>query len=277
MRRIVALFISCIFLWSMVDAETLYKTQEQADEDYNNIASQELKLEADKNNKKAVYMLALHKVHNKNEKEEGVQILKKLAAENITDAKHSLYAISNWVNAKNLTREEALNYLKEAAEEGYDVSQVDLAKAYIRGKFGKRDPEQSHYWLMKAAEQNNADAMAYVANDYFIGRGVARDDVKGFEWIKRAYNVLEGRFTDWRMLGQVYEEGIGTPVDLVRAYMCYDELGTAGIEEKARIAPRMTAAQREEGLRLSYEWQKKYHSYTMQSLGLKRQQDGAYQ
>ena len=79
------------------------------------------------------------------------------------------------------------------------------------------------------------------------------------------------------MLGQVYEEGIGTPVDLVRAYMCYDELGTAGIEEKARIAPRMTAAQREEGLRLSYEWQKKYHSYTIRSLGLKRQKDGSYQ
>lgn len=34
------------------------------------------------------------------------------------------------------------------------------------------------------------------------------------------------------MLAQVYEEGIGPPVDLAKAYMCFDMLGTAGFEEK---------------------------------------------
>lgn len=266
----------CIFFSSALNAAILYKNHDDADYDYNEVSISDLQVGACKKDQKAMYILALHKIHNKNEKVEGVQLLERLAREGVTDAKHSLYAISSWVNVSDLSPEKALNYLKEAAEEGYAVSQLDLAKAYIRGKLGKRNPEMSHYWLVKSAEQNNEDALRYVANDYYVGRGVPKDDAKGFEWLMVAYNKLGGRFNNWGWLGQAYEEGAGTAVDLTRAYMCYDMEGSAGIEKKARIAPHMTVAQQAEGLRLSQEWQKKYHSYTMQSLGLKRHSDGSY-
>lgn len=269
--------IFCICFGLQLSAETLYTDHDHVGDDYSGMSFKELQSEASQGNDKALYLIALRKIHNVREKNEGVQILEQLASKDIIDAKHSLYMISKWVKVDSLTPEKALNYLKEAAEEGYSESQLELAIAYIKGAFGKKDPEQSHYWLEKSAEQNNAEAMAYTAINYFRGISVPKDDSKGFEWITKSYNVLGGRFSDWRLLGQAYEGGRGTPINLSKAYMCYDMLGSAGIEEKARIAPHMTVAQREEGLRLSYEWQKKYHSYTMQSLGLKRQKDGSYQ
>ena len=118
--------------------------------------------------------------------------------------------------------------------------------------------------------------MKHVSKCYFSGTGVDRNDAMGFYWLNKLYTDYGPQFDDWDMLGEAHETGRGTPVDLAKAYMCYDLEGTAGIEEKARIAPKMTAEQRAEGLRLSHEWQEKNHVYTMQSLGLSRQSDGSY-
>lgn len=81
----------------------------------------------------------------------------------------------------SLTPEKALSYLKEAAEEGYDVSQIELARAYYKEKLGKKDLEKTHHWFMNAAQQGNTDALIYTAKDYFSGLGVSEDDAKGFE------------------------------------------------------------------------------------------------
>lgn len=277
------LFIKCIFLSILclistcLNADILYKNSDQMDTDFTFISVQELQAKACTGDVKYKYLLALHKTREEQQKEEGVRMLEELSSLGVLDATHALYAISKWVNVDSLTPQKALAYLKQGAEGGYDLSQLELARAYIKGAFGKKDPEQAHYWLVKAAEQNNAEALTYVSTDYYAGRGVARDDAKGFEWLILAYNKLGKEFNNWYRLGQAYEKGAGTSVDLIRAYMCYDLLGSAGIVEKARIAPRMTTVQRAEGLRLSQEWQQKSHVYTMQSLGLKRQKDGSYQ
>ena len=278
MKRV---FILSVFLFCLCilqsNAEVIYKNAIQGKFDFSLIPIQELQKKDEENNIKYKYLLALHQIHDDHLKIKGVAALKELSALGIMDAKQSLYEISNWGEVDGLTKEKGLEYLKEAAEGGYDVSQVELGKCYYKGSFGKSDPEQAHYWFLKAAQQGNADALIYTANGYYIGRGVPKDEKKGFEWLIVAYNVLGRNFNKWSMLGEVYEKGLGTPIDLVRAYMCYDLDGTAGIEDKARIAPHMTSEQRSEGLRLSQEWQEKNHVYTMQSLGLTRQKDGSYQ
>lgn len=147
---------------------------------------------------KCKYLSALHEVRVVYIKEKGVQKLESLAALGVLDAKHSLYEISSWVGVNDLSQKKALNYLKEAAEDGYAPSQVELARAYIKGAFGKSDPEKAHYWLVKAAEQGHADALIYTANGYFIGRGVPKDDKKGFEWLIKAYDILGGDLTNGR-------------------------------------------------------------------------------
>lgn len=271
------LILFCSTFYTLSNAEIIYPDINNKSFDMADIPKSELCVKANGGDNKAKYLLALHKIHDKNQKEHGIKMLKALAGAGVLDADQALYKLSRWIEVASLNKEEGLKYLKAGAEGGYAVSQFDLAMAYDEGRFGYQDLQQYHYWLEKSAVQGYKRALAYIATDYYSGRGVTKDDGKGFEWLIKAYKMLGRNYDKWDMLGEAYETGRGTSVDLVKAYMCYDLLGTAGIEEKARIAPRMTAAQRAEGLRLSQEWQQKNHVYTMQSLGLKRQKDGSYQ
>ena len=278
LKRLFAV-IMCLFLSTNISAEIIYKELNKPNFDYAEIPLSKLALDASRGDSKARYLLALHRIHGDHaSKVIGVKSLEKLAASGILDANQLLYKINSWVKVESLTKEKSLAYLKAGAEGGYACSQMDLATVYDRGLLGEpQNLSKFYYWVEKAAEQGHAEALALTASANFVGRGVPRNDVKGFEWLIRAFNVLGKDFNRWEMLAAAYEEGRGTSVDLAKAYMCFDLMGTAGIEEKARIAPRMTAAQRAEGLRLSQEWQQKNHVYTMQSLGLKRQKDGSYQ
>ena len=269
-------FLSTAVLFTSVNADILYKSEDLLDHEYEHINMQYLADSAQHDDNKKTYLLALHKIHNPKEKYEGASILKNLANSNITDAKHSLYTISKWAKIDGLTPQSTFGYLKEASEEGLARAQVDLAIAYLEGTVGEKNISLYHYWMSKAAEQNDYAAMINTAGDYYAARGVAKDEQKGFEWVIKAYKSSGREFSHWGLLGQIYEQGRGTPQNLVKAYMCYDLNGTAGIENKERVALKMTPAQQAEGLRLSEQWQTENHVYTMQSLGLKRQRDGSY-
>ncbi|WP_414502194.1 tetratricopeptide repeat protein [Zymobacter sp. IVIA_5232.4 C2] len=225
-------------------------------------------------NDKEIYLCAL-KIANRTQEDnkKAKEHLIYLSEKNILDAKYSLFLIR-----KNLgiDDKEASKYLVESAEKGLPEAQLELGIMYLKGYLFPQDKKQSYKWIKEAAEGNNYEGMKYLSKYYFSGTGIEQNDDLGFFWLRKLYEDYGPLFDDWDMLGTVYETGRGTPVDLVKAYMCYDLEGTAGIEEKARIAPQMTTEQRAEGLRLSHEWQEKNHVYTMQSLGLSRQKDGSY-
>ena len=223
---------------------------------------------------KHLYLLAL-RYASKNEKYKNKSriILEELAKNGLSDAKRSLYIFRKELK---IADEKAEEYLLESAQDGNAIAQKEIAYIYLDKKDSLNNKTEYNFWMEKAANSGNTDAMRETAVNYFIGNGVKRDDSMGVLWLTHLYDKAGRHFNDWDLLGKVYETGRGTPVDLVKAYMCYDLEGTAGIEEKARIAPKMTAEQRAEGLRLSHEWQEKNHVYTMQSLGLSRQKDGSY-
>ncbi|WP_027705644.1 tetratricopeptide repeat protein [Zymobacter palmae] len=223
---------------------------------------------------KHLYLLAL-RYASKNEeyKNKSRIILEKLSKSGLSDAKRSLYIFRKELK---IVDEKAEEYLLESAQDGNAIAQKEIAYLYSNKKDSLDNKTKYNFWMEKAANSGNTDAMREMAVNYFTGDGVKRDDSMGVLWLKRLYDKAGRHFDDWDLLGAVYETGRGTPIDLVKAYMCYDLEGTAGIEEKARIAPKMTAEQRAEGLRLSHEWQEKNHVYTMQSLGLSRQKDGSY-
>ena len=224
--------------------------------------------------KKNIYLCALKMINKSPEDNlKSKESLLWLSSTNITDAKYSLF-----ISRKSLkiSDQEAVTYLIDAAEKELPKAQLELSRLYLRGEILQQNSEKSYRWVKKSAEGNNYEAMRYLSKYYFSGTGVEKNDTLGFFWLKKLYSNYGPLFDDWGLLGRVYETGRGTPIDLVKAYMCYDLDGTAGIEEKARIAPKMTSEQRAEGLRLSREWQEKNHVYTMQSLGLSRQKDGSY-
>ena len=220
------------------------------------------------------YLCAIKTAHGtQEERDKAKESLIFLAKKNILDAKYTLFSIRK---ALNIDNQQAAKYLVEAAEGGLPEAQLELGGLYLEGNFFQQDPKESFRWIKSSAEGNNYEGIRYLAKYYFSGTGVERNDDLGFFWLRKLYESYGPQFDDWDMLGTAYETGRGTPVDLAKAYMCYDLEGTAGIEEKARIAPKMTAEQRAEGLRMSHEWQEKNHVYTMQSLGLSRQSDGSY-
>ena len=62
-------------------------------------------------------------------------------------------------------------------------------------------------------------------------------------------------------IAKLYAEGKGVAQDYVTAYMYYDLAGTAGAEEKSKLAERMTSEQVLEGMARSHQWQDQHHSY----------------
>ena len=223
---------------------------------------------------KEKYLCALKKLGDgKEENRKSKEILMMLSSQGISDANYSLFENRRILG---ITDKDAIQYLTKSAEEGYAAAQAKLGILFLNGEIVTQDNKESYKWIKAAAEKGNYDGMRYLSNYYFLGTGVDRDDTMGFYWQKKLYTDYGPLFDDWGMLGKVYESGRGTPIDLAKAYMCYDLEGTIGIEKKARIAPQMTPEQRAEGLRLSREWQEKNHVYTMQSLGLSRQKDGSY-
>lgn len=272
----VALSIYIVFISSISQAQILYATEEQKTDAFFNETADNISAGILVNDPHYIYLQLLHDLKSPTDKEETIIKLKKLADNNIADAQYSLYLIMQQIDSKNVSKKEAFNYLVASANDNYTPAQKKLSTLYLFGKGVDKSAEKYHFWQEKAAQQGDGDAMIDVARCYFAGKGIMRDDTKGFQWVIKALSTQKSRFNDWDMLAQLYEQGRGTPIDLVKAYMCYDLEGTAGIDEKARIAPRMTEAERAEGLRLSQEWQEQNHSYTFPALGLEHQPDGSY-
>ncbi|WP_414502193.1 tetratricopeptide repeat protein [Zymobacter sp. IVIA_5232.4 C2] len=254
-------------------SRTIYNNSEELMDDQLKTSESKLQSSAD-SNEKDLYLLALRYASKDEEyKNKSRIMLERLSKNGLSDAKRSLYTLRKELK---ITNERAEEYLLKSAQDGNAISQKELAYIYLNKKDSLDNKTEYKFWMEKAANSGNTEAMRETAVNYFIGNGVKRDDSMGALWLTRLYDKAGRHFDDWDLLGAVYETGRGTPIDLAKAYMCYDLEGTAGIEEKTRIAPKMTAEQRAEGLRLSREWQEKNHVYTMQSLGLSRQKDGSY-
>ena len=88
----------------------------------------------------------------------------------------------------------------------------DLMEA---GRFAEAKQE-----LWPAARSGNAEAEELIGVMYALGLGVARDDVRAFEWYLRS--AMKGHPGAQSGVGWYYEIGRGLPApDLVRAYLWY--------------------------------------------------------
>ncbi|MFP3441885.1 SEL1-like repeat protein, partial [Pantoea sp. SIMBA_133] len=85
---------------------------------------------------------------------------------------------------------------------------------------------------------------------------------KAFEWISKVEELPYGDPMDgFSGLAKVYEEGIGTDVDLVQAYKYYDLLSPGSAPDKARLEEQMTPEQIQEAIRLSRQWQEEQNIF----------------
>lgn len=98
-------------------------------------------------------------------------------------------------------------YLIKAAEAGDDLAQILLAKMYFCGEYGLNESvERAIYWLQKAAVQENAEAEYFLGSMYAFSPDVLPTDYeKAVYWLKKAaeQNYIEALIE----LAELYYEG----------------------------------------------------------------------
>lgn len=82
--------------------------------------------------------------------------------------------------------EEAVQWLKRAAEQDYVEAQVELARLYRTGAGVPEKPAEVVKWYRRAAEQGHVGAQLLVADAYAHGYGVETDYVKAYMWYEIA-------------------------------------------------------------------------------------------
>ncbi len=84
----------------------------------------------------------------------------------------------------------SIDYLRQAAEEGYTKAQEQLG--YLRSlKLGNIPPnyQEAIKWLGKAIEKNSTRAMCELAFMYGSGHGVEKSKEKQIEWYRKAADL----------------------------------------------------------------------------------------
>jgi len=196
--------------------------------------------------------------------EESFKLLNDASKRGISDAKYALATMyyHGVCTKKNINQARGLS--TQAAQEGYILAQRMLGLAYVGEKWEELYPydlEEGIYWLRKAGNAGDGRSAGQLAYMYRKGEEVPRDDKKSFVWLKKGiFNKYEkGSGIGFPVLAERYEKGVGTEVDLVKAYKYYDLIGTAGIESKQRISKKMTQEQIDEALRQSQAWQEEHN------------------
>jgi uncharacterized protein len=117
----------------------------------------------------------------------------------------------------------------------------------------------------QSADQGNARAQFSIGQMYYIGQGVPRDNTKANGWYRKAAD----RGFDYAQfnLGVAYEDGgLGVPQDYALAYMWFSlasspatntDLRQMAVENRDKVAAKMTPAQIAEAQRMAREWKPK--------------------
>ena len=164
---------------------------------------------------------------------------------------------------------EAANWNRKAAEQGDAKAQASLGVFYEFGKGVRQDYAEATKWYRKAADQGNADGQSYLAGTYDSGHGVPQDYDEAAKWYRKA--AEQGVADAQSSLGVIYYSGEGAPQDFVEAYkwlsLAAERLPTSEVWEKAirdrvienrdRVAAKMTPPQIAEAQRLVREWKPK--------------------
>ncbi|PKC65900.1 HCP-like protein [Rhizophagus irregularis] len=104
-------------------------------------------------------------------------------------------------------------YLK-AAEKGHNSSQYLVANYYYDGKDIPKNEEKGFYWTRKAAINGNADAQFKMA-EYYINNSISKNESKAFKWYMKL--AKENKLKAIYLVAKCYRDGIGTDKNLKEA------------------------------------------------------------
>lgn len=134
--------------------------------------------------------------------------------------------------------ESAQKYYLRASQEGNPLGSFLAARLGESGQVTEIPPETIRQLLTHAAEGGVHDAFYSLAAWYCFNPATeCRDLELSFFWLERAAKAGSGGATN--SLGALYERGQRGPVDLNRAYSCYEIAKQRGLSIASRNLERM--------------------------------------
>ena len=121
--------------------------------------------------------------------------------------------------------------LKSNADSGDVSAQFELSRRYLNGDGLEQNDDEALRWLRMAAEGGLPRAQAGLGWMYAAGRGVKKGETLSFSWYERSA-VAGFPVAQW-MLGRCYENGIGVAKDRELARQWYEKAAAQG-NEKAK-------------------------------------------
>ena len=118
---------------------------------------------------------------------------------------------------------------KYVADEGDAEDEYYLGNCYYNGEGVEKDEVKAFEWYKKAAEQGHISAQYNVGVCYDNGEGVEKDKRKAFGWYERA--AEQGHVEAQYNLGVCYEYGRGVEKDKRKAFGWYERAAEQGLAE----------------------------------------------
>lgn len=132
-------------------------------------------------------------------------------------------------------------------EDEDDEKTITQDQSHHLGGDGKpKDYQEALKWLREAAENGDADAMAYLGSMYQNGLGVKQDNAKAIKWFKKA--AKKGNVQSQFLLASFYEKGDITNKDEKQARKWYEKAALQGHKEANKKHKELTELDNISGL-----------------------------
>ncbi|MCG8440856.1 MAG: sel1 repeat family protein [Caulobacterales bacterium] len=142
--------------------------------------------------------------------EEAVTFLRRAADLGRADARHELALLYlDGVEGVEADEPRARALLQQAATSDLAVAQRDLALMLLEGRGGERDPDQALAWLRRAAEAGDVEAAYELGVVLSDGVVAPPDDAEASRWMRQASEAGHPRATT--LLGVMTLLGLGGP------------------------------------------------------------------
>lgn len=157
-----------------------------------------------------------------------IPLLKKLAKNgNPIDEWCCAYAF--YLSGKHIGQyntDEMLKYFNLSCGKGNVIALSDLADCYFYGEGVNKDEAKSFGLYQKAAELNDMWAQRQLGFSYYYGRGIVQDYTKAFKWFSKS--AEQGNSGSQEIVGDFYLNGKGTMQDYEKAVEWYKKSAEQG-------------------------------------------------
>ena len=158
--------------------------------------------------------------------EEAVKWLRKAADLGSSDAASELGEKYDKGNGVTKDEVEAVKWFRKAADLGSSYAMFDLGVKYDKGDGVTKDEVEAVKWFRKAADLGLSGADNYLGLIYHYGRGLPKDEAEAVSWYRKAAE-LGDRLAEFN-LGEMYRDGDGVDKDAKEAFQWFQQSAKLG-------------------------------------------------